>query len=39
MPPSPRLSACRVSRMYLKVVWMVSVQNTQLMRAEDQLLA
>jgi hypothetical protein len=30
MPPSPRLSARRVSRTYLKVVCNVSVQNTQL---------
>ena len=30
IPPSPRLSARRVSRMYLNVVWIVNVQTTQL---------
>ena len=29
MPPSPRLSACKVSIIYLKVVCKVSVQKTQ----------
>ena len=38
MPPSPWLSACRVMKMYLKVVCKVSVQNIQEMEPKNQCL-